>query len=122
MLGIPTANLDVVPLRSQVDSLAPGIYLGFASIRGETHEMVMSIGWNPYFDNSKKTIEPWLLHEFPDDFYDEELAVVVSGYIRPEADFTTLEALVERIHRDAEVARTMLKNTPFKETRALLVA
>ena len=122
MLGIPTANLDVVPLKSQVDSLAPGIYLGFASIRGETHEMVMSIGWNPYFDNSKKTIEPWLLHEFPYYLYDEELAVVVSGYIRPEADFTTLEALVERIHRDAEVARTMLKNTPFKETRELLVA
>jgi hypothetical protein len=28
--------------------------------------------------------EPWLLHEFEDDFYDEELRLVVVGYIRPE--------------------------------------
>ena len=26
--------------------------------------MVMSIGWNPFFDNERNTIEPWLLHEF----------------------------------------------------------
>lgn len=122
MLGIPTANLDIVPLKSQVDSLAPGIYLGFATVRGQTHEMVMSIGWNPYFDNAKKTIEPWLLHEFENDFYGEELALVCCGYIRPEADFTTLEALVERIHRDAQVARVMLKTDPFSATRELVVA
>lgn len=28
--------------------------------------------------------EPWLLHEFEDDFYEEELRLVVVGYIRPE--------------------------------------
>ena len=120
-LGIPTANLDIVPLKHQVDSLAPGIYLGFASIRGETHKMVMSIGWNPYFDNSKKTIEPWLLHEFESDFYGEELSLVVVGYIRPEADFTTLEALVERIHRDAQVARVVLEREPFVGKRQMLM-
>jgi len=120
VLGIPTANLDVTPLKREVDSLAPGIYLGWASVRGASHAMVMSIGWNPYFDNAKKTIEPWLLHEFEDDFYGEDLAVVVAGYIRPEADFTTLDALVARIHRDADVARVMLSREPFVETRALL--
>jgi riboflavin kinase len=52
--------------------------------------MVMSIGWNPFFDNSSKTIEPWLLHEFPEDFYDQELRLTVLGYIRPECGFTTL--------------------------------
>jgi riboflavin kinase len=123
MLGIPTANLDIVPLKFQVDALAPGIYMGFATMRGECHEMVMSIGWNPYFDNSKKTIEPWLLHNFGEsDFYGEELGLMVCGYIRPEANFTTLEALIERINRDAEVARVMLKREPFQATRALLLA
>ena len=120
VLGIPTANLDVTPLKWEVDSLAPGIYLGWASVRGASHAMVMSIGWNPYFDNAKKTIEPWLLHKFDDDFYGEELSVVVAGYIRPEADFTTLDALVARIRRDADVARVMLTRAPFAETRALL--
>ena len=107
-------------MKWEVDSLAPGIYLGWASVRGASHAMVMSIGWNPYFDNAKKTIEPWLLHEFDDDFYGEELSVVVAGYIRPEADFTTLDALVARIRRDADVARVMLTRAPFAETRALL--
>jgi FAD synthase len=29
----------------------------------------MSIGWNPFYNNEKKTAEPWLLHEFDKDFY-----------------------------------------------------
>ena len=41
--------------------------------------MVMSIGWNPFFDNSSKTIEPWLLNEFPEDFYDQELRLTAGG-------------------------------------------
>ncbi|GJZ11350.1 bifunctional riboflavin kinase/FMN phosphatase [Tanacetum coccineum] len=49
--------------------------------------MAMSIGWNPFFNNTEKTIEPWLLHKFDEDFYGEELhLVVVVGYIRPEFD------------------------------------
>ncbi len=30
------------------------------------------------------------------------------GYIRPEANFTTLDALISRIHMDAEVTREAL--------------
>jgi|AntAceMinimDraft_1070359.scaffolds.fasta_scaffold29429_2 riboflavin kinase len=74
MLGIPTANLDVTPLRIESDSLAPGIYFGWAGLRGAqagVFGMVMSIGWNPFFHNASKTIEPWLLHDFPEDFYDQ---------------------------------------------------
>jgi FAD synthase len=26
--------------------------------------MVMSIGWNPFYNNSEKTAEPWILHDF----------------------------------------------------------
>lgn len=28
--------------------------------------------------------EPWLLHDFDDDFYGEELRLAIVGYIRPE--------------------------------------
>ncbi|KAL9995841.1 putative riboflavin kinase [Helianthus debilis subsp. tardiflorus] len=55
--------------------------------RGVLYKMVMSIGWNPYFDNTEKTIEPWLLHKFDEDFYGEELHLVIVGYIRPEVCF-----------------------------------
>ena len=44
----------------------------------------------------------------------------MSAYLRPEADFTTLEALITRIHRDAEVAKTMLQREELKHTVKLL--
>ena len=34
VLGIPTANLDVSPLKFESDSLAPGIYFGWAGLKG----------------------------------------------------------------------------------------
>mmetsp|Transcript_29708 Transcript_29708/g.53234 ORF Transcript_29708/g.53234 Transcript_29708/m.53234 type:complete len:95 (+) Transcript_29708:580-864(+) len=70
--------------------------------------MVMSIGWNPYFNNKDRTAEPWILHDFKEPFYGAELRLVVCGYIRPEANFTSLEALVARIHEDADVTRKAL--------------
>ncbi|CAI6011594.1 unnamed protein product [Closterium sp. NIES-65] len=57
--------------------------------------------------------EPWLLHDFGEDFYDEELRLVVVGYIRPEADFPSLPALIARIHEDGAIARTALDSPPF---------
>ena len=92
-----------------------GIYLGWASVGVSTqvYKMVMSIGFNPYYNNTEKTAEPWLLHTFDQDFYGEELRLLVCGYIRPEANFESLEALVRRIHEDAAVTETALKHTTF---------
>ena len=50
-------------------------------------------------------MEPHLLHVFPADFYGEELRLVVVGYLRPEASFPSLEALVAAIHADIDAAR-----------------
>lgn len=117
-LGIPTANLPPDSFSSPLADHVCGIYLGWAALKGRgVFKMVMSVGWNPYFDNSKKTVEPWLLHEFPDDFYDEELRLVVVGYIRPEADFPSLDALIARIHMDGDVARAALDCYPYSTYR-----
>ena len=45
--------------------------------------MVMSIGWNPFFDNARKTIEPWLLHEF------ESGAFCYTNVFHPSPGFNT---------------------------------
>ena len=42
------------------------------------------------------------------DFYGEELRLLVAGYVRPEADFTTLDDLRRMIHRDADITRQAL--------------
>lgn len=33
-----------------------GIYYGWASLRGQVHKIVASIGWNPYYKNKKKSM------------------------------------------------------------------
>jgi len=116
-LGIPTANLAPSSwnaVEGGVPAQTSGIYAGWAS-RGNdptVYPTALSVGWNPHFDSAEageteshssngKTLEPWLLHEFGFDFYGEELRLVVCGYIRPEAPFTTMEALIERIREDA---------------------
>ena len=120
-LGIPTANIDAKCLKDvpeeTADSLVTGIYCGFASKGQETsvYPMVMSIGWNPFYKNKERTCEPWILHDFDEDFYGEELRLLVCAYIRPEQNFTSLEALIARIHEDAKVTKEVLATTPYSK-------
>ncbi|XP_035844690.1 bifunctional riboflavin kinase/FMN phosphatase isoform X2 [Helianthus annuus] len=111
--GLPPfedSNLSVEGYGSVLSEHPAGVYFGWAklSTRG-FYKMVMSIGWNPYFDNTEKTIEPWLLHKFDEDFYGEELHLVIVGYIRPEANFPSLESLIAKIHEDGKIAENALE-------------
>ncbi|KAK2977115.1 hypothetical protein RJ640_017639 [Escallonia rubra] len=110
VLGIPTANISTEGYSTLLQEHPSGVYFGWAglSMKG-VYKMVMSIGWNPYFDNAEKTIEPWLLHEFDEDFYGEELRLAIVGYIRPEANFSSLEDLIKRIHEDRKMAEKALE-------------
>jgi riboflavin kinase len=109
-LGIPTANLDAESLGAALEGVPAGIYFGWASVGASpvAHKMVMSIGWNPFYKNERKTVEPHLLHVFPADFYGEELRLVVLGYRRPEASYPSLETLIAAIHADIDAARDAL--------------
>ncbi|KAF9176680.1 riboflavin kinase, partial [Haplosporangium sp. Z 27] len=40
------------------------------------HPMVMSLGWNPFYKNEKKSAEVHIMHNFHRDFYGDELRVV----------------------------------------------
>lgn len=70
-----------------------GVYYGWSQI-GEknttVYPMVMSLGWNPYYKNEKKSAEVHILHEFESDFYGESLRIIVTGYIRPEQNYPSL--------------------------------
>lgn len=91
-LGIPTANLNMDELASLGDSLETGIYYGHAELRGATYIAVVSIGWNPYYKNEKKTIEAHLLSQL-EDFYGERLVLTLEGFLRSEANFESLGPL-----------------------------
>ena len=108
-LGIPTANFpeDVVEkLPNYVDT---GIYFGFACVdNGPVYKMVVSIGWNPFYKNQKKSIETHIMHTFDNDFYDSTLKIIITGYIRPEKNFDSLESLIAAINNDIAEAHKQL--------------
>ncbi|GKV30916.1 hypothetical protein SLEP1_g39683 [Rubroshorea leprosula] len=70
--------------------------------------MVMNIGWNLFFNNAEKSIEPWLLHEFNENFYGEDLRLVIVGYLGPETNFPTLESLIAKIHEERRITEKAL--------------
>jgi len=51
--------------------------------------MVMSIGWNPQYDNDARTAEVHILHDYNQDFYAKEMRVVMLGWIRPEYKYAS---------------------------------
>ncbi|KAI9794586.1 MAG: riboflavin kinase [Peltula sp. TS41687] len=142
-LGIPTANIPISGLdiggHAEIQS---GIYYGWAGLQdapGSTntnvttntnktiddntangsvvetgiYPMVMSIGWNPYYKNTVRSVEVHLIHQFGNDFYGARLNLIILGYIRPEFDYVSREALIEDILFDVEVARTGLERENY---------
>ncbi|KAG8952765.1 riboflavin kinase [Tulasnella sp. 424] len=129
-LGCPTANLPDEALESMASVTTTGIYYGYARVHPvveesgktgdckgedlETYPMVMSLGWNPFYKNQKMTAEVHIMRDFKSDFYGQKLSVVVLGYIRPELDYTSREALIQDIETDKRVALKSLERPAYK--------
>jgi len=108
-LGIPTANFPESVVESIPQDISTGVYYGWAQVdQGPVHKMVMSIGWNPFYSNQKKSAETHILHEFDSDFYNSTLSVIITGYWREERNYDSLEALIDDINNDIKVAKQML--------------
>lgn len=117
-LGIPTANFPESVVDKLPSDISAGVYYGWGQVdRGIMCKMVMSIGWNPYYNNTKKSMETHLMHKFDGDFYGRELAVVMLGYIRPERNFSSLDELILAIENDMKFAEEKLE---LSEARSYL--
>ena len=52
-----TANFPIDVVDNLPEAVSTGIYYGWASVdRGPVYKMVMSIGWNPFYNNTKKSM------------------------------------------------------------------
>uniref|UniRef100_A0A8C5WQG1 Riboflavin kinase n=1 Tax=Laticauda laticaudata TaxID=8630 RepID=A0A8C5WQG1_LATLA len=108
-LGIRTANFSEEAVDSFPSDLSTGIYYGWGCIgTGDVHKVVLSIGWNPYYKNVKKSVETHIIHTFNEDFYGEVLSIIIVGYIRPEQNFDCLDALIAAIQHDIDEAKNLL--------------
>ncbi|KAI9337033.1 hypothetical protein DFJ73DRAFT_892202 [Zopfochytrium polystomum] len=117
-LGIPTANLPEEVAAAAGSVLDTGIYFGWASVGdrdgGKVWPMVMSFGWNPFYKNEKRSAEVHIMNVFETDFYGEELRVIVAGFIRPEFNYVSLEALIDDINTDIAVAKNSLGRPAYQ--------
>ncbi|XP_043475839.1 riboflavin kinase [Leptopilina heterotoma] len=117
-LGIPTANLPEDVVDALPKEFGTGIYYGWALLEKSIYKMVMSIGWNPFYKNEKKSMEVHLIHEFPSDFYGETIKIIITGYIRPEKDFTSVDNLIKEIQNDIEIAKKKLDEPKMCEYKS----
>jgi len=119
-LGFPTANFSEEVIEALPGALIGGIYWGLAQVdNGPVHDMVMSIGWNPFYENKKRAMETHIVHKFEEaDLYDKQLKVIILGFIRPEQNFDSLEALVDAIRKDIEEGRKRGSEESWTKYRA----
>jgi riboflavin kinase/FMN adenylyltransferase len=103
-LGFPTANIRLPP-----DCLLRhGIYaVLFRRKDGSIRGGAASYGRRPMFDNGPPILEVFVF-DFDGDLYGEEVTVTFLDWIRPEARFSSVEALVGAIRNDCEIARRII--------------
>ncbi len=105
-LGFPTTNMHMHP----GCRLAQGIYA--VTIRradGTLYRGVASYGRRPQFDNGNPLLETYIF-DLDASLYDEELTITFHKYLRSEAKFDSLEALMKQMQRDCDDAAAQLNH------------
>lgn len=100
-IGFPTANLKI----KEDYKLIPknGAYVVKSTINHETIYGIMNIGFNPTVDGENLSIEIHYFN-FDSDLYDQELAVSILQYIRPEQKFDSVDLLKAQLETDKKFA------------------
>ncbi|HEV7725645.1 MAG: ribF [Modestobacter sp.] len=108
-LGYPTANVES-PLHTAVP--ADGVYAGSLVLRDPTgasrssHPAAISVGSNPTFSGSRRTVEAHLL-DFEGDLYGEHVGVEFLTRLRPMVTFPGVPELLEAMARDVAETRVV---------------
>ena len=126
-LGWPTANLDPEAFETRLDPATDGVYVGWASVPSpslptdaqKVHKAVLSVGWNPHFDDIKqRTVEVHVCHDFCGvDFYGEPMNLIICAFLRPQAQFDSLEELIKAITEDVEFGKRALESAELLPLR-----
>lgn len=85
--------------------------------KGAVYPMVMSIGWNPFYKNTVRSVEVHIMHHFEKDFYGSHMNLIILGFIRPEYDYVSKESLIEDIKKDIEVTGNCLARPAYAKYR-----
>ncbi len=100
-LGYPTANLVLPPGKTLP---ADGVYACVGRYDGRDYSGLVSIGSNPTFDGTGRTVEAWLL-DFQATIYGEQLALRDLRFIREQRKFNSADELRGQMAQDATHVR-----------------
>ena len=122
-LGFPTANVALPPGLAHPPR---GVYAGRARVGGDAtmlppeegdpaprgwYRAAVNIGVNPTFGGDPNVhparVEAYLL-DLDADIYGAELRIELWSRLRDEERFESADALIEQMHRDVEVTRTIV--------------
>ena len=104
-LGFPTANLS-----QGATGLVPsdGVYAGWFIDAGQRFPAAISVGTNPTFEGvNKRTVEAFLLDQNL-DLYGHQVTIEFAAHIRGMVAFTGIDPLIEQMHDDVRLTRTLL--------------
>lgn len=103
-IGYPTANIDM----GKYLRPAYGIYAVTARLAdGRMLKGAANLGIRPTFDPPKELLEPYFF-DFAGDLYGQPIEVALIDYLRPEAKFDGMDALMAQMERDCAQARGIL--------------
>jgi riboflavin kinase/FMN adenylyltransferase len=109
-LGFPTANLETPP---HTAIPADGIYAGYLfqldrdGAEAERWPAAISIGTNPTFGEGARTVEAYALDRDDLDLYGVHAAIDFTRRLRGTLRFDSVDALVEQMRRDVDLAREL---------------
>jgi riboflavin kinase/FMN adenylyltransferase len=104
-LGFPTANVETLP---HTAIPADGVYAGWLHVGGEAMPAAISVGTNPQFDGTERTVEAYAIDRVGLDLYGLHVAVDFQSYVRGQATFDSLEALMAQMTQDVDHCRRLL--------------
>ncbi|MFF0066745.1 bifunctional riboflavin kinase/FAD synthetase [Streptomyces sp. NPDC005279] len=104
-LGYPTANVETLP---HTAIPADGVYAGWLTADGERMPAAISVGTNPQFDGTERTVEAYAIDRLGLDLYGLHVAVDFLAYVRGQEKFDSIEALLEAIGADVKRCRELI--------------
>jgi riboflavin kinase/FMN adenylyltransferase len=106
-LGYPTANVQIEEKYKLLP--ADGIYAVAVKYLGNTYEGMASLGFNPTFSNIAKSLEINIFN-FNKDLYGKKIEVNFLAFLRKEAKFADVAALIQQIDADKAEALKFFTN------------
>jgi riboflavin kinase / FMN adenylyltransferase len=104
-LGFPTANVETLP---HTAIPADGVYAGWLHVQGEAMPAAISVGTNPQFDGTERTVEAYAIDRVGLDLYGLHVAVDFLAFVRGQAKFESLQALLDQMAQDVKRCRDLV--------------